>query len=414
MTASPEPDFDRTAWSWVSHLRGGGTTPWTEWSGHVDEAGADDPLHAIRLPGAAQLEVVRRLAARRGDRPIDFTRLADRVLGRSGPGRGLGEIPLAHKGSAPNDLQVGMPAGDPSRVPVPELIRVCVGVLSDLVTATATQPPDDQSADRRPSRSSLPSLPAARQWPWSRRYTLEGPPQAVGAVRASLAGSGLVEGGRRPTVVIVTDTLESMLCQVWVARTERGSDMRWAKFARSLARADRLPPSVDLAAVAARWSTRVGADRVHVVAPIDDAAQARRTVADILGITTPLPNPAGQGAIPPAGADVLRRLNSVLNVRVQPDVRRRALREAASHLQGPGRPLLVPAECAEWAQARARRMTEDLLAGGYAVHGDVGRVASRLSNSSTGVRGAEVLDLALDACLSAAEQEQRSQEVGRQ
>ncbi len=42
---------------WVAHLRAGGTTPWLEWT----DPGAGDEPAGRALPGAQQLELLRRI-----------------------------------------------------------------------------------------------------------------------------------------------------------------------------------------------------------------------------------------------------------------------------------------------------------------------------------------------------------------
>ena len=75
------------AWSWVEHLRSGGTTPWAEW---VREPAAPADVPRGPLPGAAQLELVRRLALAydglpRGLPREAFSALADRPCAGPAP-----------------------------------------------------------------------------------------------------------------------------------------------------------------------------------------------------------------------------------------------------------------------------------------------------------------------------------------
>jgi len=72
------------AWAWVAHLRSGGTTPWRAWTA-ADAPDRDRFARGGRyLPGAQQLELLRRLNA--AGRPT--ASLVDRVLNASAPGRG--------------------------------------------------------------------------------------------------------------------------------------------------------------------------------------------------------------------------------------------------------------------------------------------------------------------------------------
>ena len=70
MTAQAETGSPgvRRAWGWVDHLRDGGTTPWRDWTGE-GRAGARV------LPGAQQLELLRRLNQAGRPSPALSTRL---------------------------------------------------------------------------------------------------------------------------------------------------------------------------------------------------------------------------------------------------------------------------------------------------------------------------------------------------
>lgn len=132
--------FARAAWSWVDHLRRGGSTPWLDWVARDAGAAADGTLPGDPLPGAAELELVRRLAERAPATlpPAAFERLAEVVLSRSGPGRGLPQLPLLWPANAP--ARVGAPPVDPATVPEGELVRVGVGALTDLLLGSETPP----------------------------------------------------------------------------------------------------------------------------------------------------------------------------------------------------------------------------------------------------------------------------------
>lgn len=408
MTSSPAHDPDRIARSWVAHLRAGGRTPWSQWE-YDDEPG--EPTRQGPVPGAAPLEVVRRLAMHRCASDLvdtgDFTALADVVLARSGPGRGMGEIPLPHKGIE-QATAVGTPPTDPADVPVEELLRVCVGALAELLVTT---PPDPEPV----------TSPTRRRRPWATSFRLVGAPASRASVRAVLAANRHVEGGRRPTVLVLADPLEEMLGQVWSARVQRGATVRWPRLLANLVRADRLPPAVDLTQVAARWADRVGADRVHVLLP--DGGPAARQAAGLLGLRLREATFDDRGALPEPRwlpeplrlsapeTEVLRRVNAVLSVRV-PAARHHALVRRAARLlrESPGAavpPAAVPPDVAAWVRARAEQMHDQLLAGGYAVHGDPERLAA---GGGAPLRRSAVLDVALAACLRVAH-DNRSQEV---
>ncbi len=221
-------------------------------------------------------------------------------------------------------------------------------------------------------------------------------------MRSALAAAGHVEGGRRPEVVLLAEPLDVLLAQIWSTRVQHGAPVRWVTFAGRWARRDQLPPSADLATIAAFWAGRVGPGRVHVVAGPD----ARRTTAAILGLRTadPVP-PVVPRSLSPAAVDVLRRLNRVLNVRFPDDVRSAHLRHVAGLLpEDPAPALAVPRRHRGWLDDRARRVADDLRAGGYAVHGDLAGLAPRHVGAPHPRRD-DVLTLVLDTCLRVAELE---------
>ncbi len=399
--------FTEVARAWVEHLRRGGSTPWATW---VRQPHEPAPVRGT-LPGAAELELVRRLAGRSALPVGAFTGLADVVFGRSGPGRGLPQLPLPWYGDAPpghaEPPRPGAPPTDPADVPAAELVRVATGVLAELLlggplTETPTGPllgPTSGPPRRRPRRR-----------PWSRAFRLLGAPVSTADVRAWLAAGGHVEGGRRPEVVLLAAPFEAHLAQIWTARVQRGAPVRWEAFVGRWARSGDLPPALRLPSLARRWAARVGPGHVHVVVASEQVA-VRRTVGDLLGVR-------GRDAVPelrdlsPAATELLRRLNPVLSVRAEPD-RAAAARHRAALLLHRGRsvPPALPRRHREWAAATAASLAEELRAGGYAVHGDLLGVTARPGTGRTRPRHRAVLDLALDACLDLAARAPRRQEA---
>ena len=212
------PSSRAVAWSWVEHLRAGGTTPWADWSRAPSAAGTVD--RPGPLPGAGQLELVRRLALRYAVSPgslspVAFAALADRALRRSGPGRGLPELPLLLPGADPASA-VGAPPADPGRLPVDELVRLGVGLLADLVVEAGPRPPATVHRRRLVARHA---------------FHLAGAPVTTSGVRASLAAAGRLEGGWSPEVVLLAAPLDEHLAQVWSARVQNGAPVRWDAFA---------------------------------------------------------------------------------------------------------------------------------------------------------------------------------------
>ena len=159
-------ESEARAWGWVAHLRSGGTTPWRDWTSQGERNGR-------ALPGAQQLEVLRRL--NQLSTPIDPT-LVDRVLGASAPGRGRPDLLLA--GVAPSS-RFGPPPVDPGDLAVEELLRILSGLLADELAAH--EPP-------------APRVPAFVR-PWRTRYRLLGDPWLTDPARAELIARGRPPGG---------------------------------------------------------------------------------------------------------------------------------------------------------------------------------------------------------------------------
>ena len=402
----------QVAWAWVDHLRAGGTTPWRDFrSGHrtdlvPDRAPGPAPDRADvsrgRLPGAAQLELARLLAERAANQPDPDARgaLIDRALERSGPGRGLLELPLDLVGDLAGNLagkptdRAGAPATDPADVPAEELVRVGVGLLVAELLRAGAQAGSNRNRRRRP---------------FSGSFLLGGAPTTTAAVRAALADAGHLGGGRSPEVVLLAPPLEQMLGQVWSARVQRGAPVSWTDFVGRWSRQVALPPSADLSALARSWAERVGAGRVHVVADPDPL----RTAADLLGIRLRAPGRASTPdllPLPGAAVDLLRRVNQVLAVRV-PEDQQAAFRRvvSASWASGSrgmpadaGEPgIVVPSRHRRWVEEQSARLVKELRRGGYPVHGDLDRITARQLGPQR-PRRREVLDLVLDVVLEVA------------
>lgn len=278
--------YEAAVLSWADHLRSGGSTPWAEFEPTGARTG--------EVPGAAQLELVRLLAARwQGP---GFEHLADRVLRRDAPGRGLPRLHVVHP-DAPRG-----PAVDPSDIPVDELLRVGSGVLADLA--------------------------------------LEAP-----TVRAKRR--------REAALPLVAPSFDELMTRAWARRVQLGSGARWRTFYGWWAGRDQLPPSVDVASLARRLSTGRRSVEVYV---------GSAAAADVLPLTV-------------ESVDLLRRVNPLLGVRRTDPT---PARENGIRLLTGGalRPLPAPAPHRPWARRRAERLAEELSAGGYAVHGDLGEFAA--------------------------------------
>lgn len=368
--------FGAVAWSWVDHLRRRGCTPWLDWVARPDPA---DPVPTGQLPGAAQLETVRRLAARPLSADVPFAELADLVLDRAAPGRGPDDLPLLWPHHDGRD-GFGPPPVDPARIPGSELVRVLVGALAELLVRT----PDE---DR--------TVPEAGR----RRRRVVGSPALAPAVRAALAG----REHTGPAVVVLAEPLDELLGQTWALRMSRGGIAPWPRHVDRFARAGALPRVADPAGAAARWAERVGPDQVHVV--VTAAGQeydAQRAAADALGVEigdAAAPRRRGPG---PAQAELLRRLNQVLRGRTSADRHRAEVNRLVPLLtEDPlGHRLTVPARHERWLRDAAEQTVRRLREGGFRVHGDLDTLLPAAPDS--GPADWDLLDLALDTCLAVA------------
>jgi hypothetical protein len=321
------------AWGWVAHLRDGGTTPWAAWG----SLAAADEQSGRYLPGAQQLELLRRLNERRLPSP----ELAERVLGASAPGRGRPDLGLV--GVLP-ESGFGPPPVDPGELPADELVRVATALIAEDVVAAG-----------HPLEPRTPRL-------LRRRYRLLGDPDVTDVVRDVLVADGRPPGGRRATVVVAGTDLSSMLVHTWTARSLGAGVRPWPEWVAAQIRRGRPPERVDLAALAEKWAARVGASRVHVV--LDDPRRAVRLTGRRRRVAPP----------PQLSADAVelaRRTAPVVGSLVTPERRsalmRHRLRPVLAAYPGPA--LRVPPR----AHAHLVRQTADLrrrlAAGDYAVHG---------------------------------------------
>ena len=371
--------YEQAAWSWTEHLRHGGTRTWTDWLSSGCGADAVVP-GGWPVPGAAQLEVVRRLATVSSLGEPAFTRLADLVLGRSAPGRGLAHQPLSWPDPPPG-RRFGAPPADPSDVPGEELLRVAAGTLAELALGVP-------ATRERPPRRGLLSRGA--------RVEVVGAPVTAAAVRQRL---GLTTGstGRVSDVVVLVQPFDRLLAEVWSARVQRGAPVRWRGFLRRWSGRPGLPPAADLPGLARQAADRVGAERVHLVGTDGDPTAA---VADVLGLRArPGEAPPRLRDLGPEAVDLCRRVNAVLAVRVDRQRHRTALAGLVPALASPGHGdgLTVPRRRRRWALTRAEGLAEDLRSGGYRVHGDLGRLVPAFAGVTGPDRGEE-LAVALSAC----------------
>lgn len=359
--AAAQREREARAWGWVAHLRDGGTTPWSAWG---SAAGADDQFGRY-LPGAQQLELLRRL----NQHHLPSPELAGRVLAASAPGRGRPDLGLV--GVLPASA-FGPPPVDPSALPADELVRVATALIAEDVVAAGDPPP--------------PRRPRVLR----RRYRLLGDPEVVTPLRTALVADGRPPGGRRATVVVAGSDLASMLVHVWTARSLGAGVRPWPEWLRQELRRRPVPHRVDLAARAAEWVPRVGADRVHVV--LDDPRQVARLVRRRRPGT---PTPLSADAV-----ELARRTAPVVGTLVAPE-RRTALMwhrlrpVLAAH---PGPPLRLPRRYLPLLTESTAELRHRLSAGDYAVHG-VLRDPVEQRDDARVPDDERVLDLALQVLL---------------
>jgi hypothetical protein len=345
MNTHPSATADTAAaWLWVDHLRGGGTTTWSAWLGSA--AGADDPRRGDRLlPGAQQLELVRRL--NEAGRPP--AHLVERVLVASAPGRGRQDLELL---GAVEPLAFGPPPIDPATLGADDLVRVAVGLIAEDVAAAGTPPTEAVKARR-----------------WRTRYRLTGDRWLADAMRAELVAQGRPPGGRGAVVAVVGTDLATMVGHHWMATCFSDGGVGWSDFVTGMRRRGRLPRRVDLAATAARWAAELGAPgQVRVV--LDPAR-----VAKVVGVRrlAVLPDVAVDAA------ELARRTAGALGILVTPPQRaelmRTVLRPRLAGVPGP-RPV-VPEAHRAWLEEQTRLVQRGLRAGDYPVVGDLDALLPR-------------------------------------
>ncbi len=354
------------AWAWCRHLREGGTTPWSAWTG------ADADALGPHLPGAQQLELLRRLNHAGSPSAV----LVERVVTASAPGRGRPDLELV--GAAPA-RGFGPRPVDPADLPDDELLRVATSLLAEDVVAAGL--PD--------------APPAGWERPWRRAYRLAGDPWRAAPVREELVRRGRPPGGRRPLVAVLGADLGTLLRHAYTARAFAEGGPAWGDWLARAAGTAALPARADLAGTAARWAQRAGRSRVRVV--LDDAALPR-----LLGTRRALPAPPEPSA---AAVDLARRVAAPLGLLVLPDRRaallRRTLLPRLLDADPDGAPLVLPARHADWVTDRAERLREAVVAADYPVVGSLDRLRPARPAATAGAPDAAVLDLALRLLLTA-------------
>ncbi|WP_154402548.1 hypothetical protein [Nocardioides speluncae] len=325
-----------------------------------------------RLPGAQQLELLRRL----NEAGTVVPALAEQVLAAAPPGRGQPALRLPGVGVT----EYGARPVDPADVPADELLRVAAGVLAEHLVS---QPPPHPKRRRR--------LPG--RLPWHRAYQVSGNPLRTDAVRAEMTARGRRPGGRNPVVLLLGGTPDRMVADTYAWRILHTATASWRWWIAHRAGFDELPPRANVAAAARHWRSEVDADRIRIV--LDDDA-----LPELLGV------PALEGPpSPPAEAlELIRHVNQVLRVLVDRE-RHQALldHDLVPLLAGAeGGRLVVPYAQRRWLKAQARRAYDELTGAGYAVVGDPARlIAEPERDGVIAPADAEVLALAVRTLLRA-------------
>jgi hypothetical protein len=364
----------RLAWAWVAHLRDGGATTWRDWRTNPAEAGAAE-THGRYLPGAQQLELLRRLNL--AGRPTPT--LAERVLAASAPGRGTPDLELV---GAAEESAFGPRPIEPLDLPDSELIRVATGLIAEDVVGDG-----------------LPAEPAPGNLrPWRRRYRLVGDPWLADPARAELIHRGRPPGSRGSTVYVLGTDLATMLTNAWTIRSFAEGGPPWPEWLGRFAARPRVPPRVDLVTAARTWEHRVGRDRVEIV--LDRALLPR-----LVGVRR-LP---GHPAYSADAVDLARRVGAALGLLVLPELRTQLLLKGLGPrlADAPGSPLAVPEQHAEWVRRRAVRMRDALISAGYAVHGDPDALVPVAPAAGSEPDDARVLALALRLLLEKPQKKER-------
>ena len=369
MTAGQERPAGRSrGHGWAAHLRAGGTTPWSAWSEE-----AEPPAGAGALPGAEQLELLRRLNAT-GPVPAE---VAARVLTTTAPGRGRRGLPLLGDGPSP---AYGAAPVDPSDLTADELLREATLLLAqDLVAGDSD--PEPRYRWRRRLRA---------------RYRLVGDRWLTGPMRDELLRRGRPQGGPGMTVYVVGAPLDELLTHVWTARCFGQGAIAFDRWLARARRSDQLGPRGDLRQIAGWWAQRIGRQRVEIV--LDPAE-----LPALLGVRGRLPGPPRLAA---DAVEVARRVGPVLGLLVDPDERARLLRRAllprlrrtaAPGAAGPA--LAVPDRHLDWVTEQAVALRDGLLADGYAFHGDPDILLPRARTRGAAAAEGPDTDGALDLTL---------------
>lgn len=182
---------------------------------------------------------------------------------------------------------------------------------------------------------------------------------------------GLREGGPRATYVVLGGPLEMLMAQRWAARIQAGSTIRWRRFWRYVKRHDRIPPGIQVAALAEGLAHQAGGGRVHLVLA-RSTQEAMDTVVELFGLErVQVDEPAEL-----LSTDLLRVVNAPLTLAAGEAGRARIVEQVWPGLVRGEQPTTIgtPRPHLDWAMAAAEQELGRIVRGartaGYAVHGD--------------------------------------------
>lgn len=399
---------------WVEHLRQGGTTPWLAFRDRPEDpdaspeansgasAGTAGAVGSTGIPGAIQLEVLRRLNAW-GTPPAG---VAERVLASSPPGRGLPDLALVGVHPPTN---FGPRPVDPASLPLDELLRLAVGVLAEQVSesgagdSSASGAGDERAVPDRAGSDRAGSDAAGLRGlaPWRRRVEFAGDPWLADSVRAARAQHGMRRGLRSPEVLVLATDLPSWLWHVWSWRVVHlARPVTWSWWLDRWLGRGSLPPRADLSAILSRRSAEVDASRIRLVCGDPETALRGSSLAREV---PPLYDAWGTGSATPdaAAMEVQAQTNAVLRVML-PESQVRAISAGRlwpllAEVQ-PAQPAAggVPERYREFLEAAGAQMSGLIAGGDYPVHGDPA-LLQRVTTGSDRAQDDKVLDVALQA-----------------
>lgn len=291
-----------------------------------------DQRLGTRLPGAQQLELLRRINASTDGNGA----AADGVLRATLTGRGQPEFALS-------GIEEVRPQLDPGQLPDGELLRVAASAIADaLILGGLPEPPTPPPARRR-----------------RRHFQLVGDPWLAIPLREQLAMAGHPPGGMRARTYVIGDHFDQLVIDAWSAACFDNGPAPWESWLAKWMERDRLPGRIDLVRIAERHRPR--SRSVELV--LDPSL-----LPGLLGVRRKLSVP---GPLAVSALELSRRVAIVLGGLVSEQERTLLLQNRLLPLVSltPGPRLSLPSACRPWAESHSTRMRAELADAGYRVHG---------------------------------------------